>query len=490
MKRVKRFLKCIAFVLLVVLGMYFLGRLFDYKWDGDYDDNDYFNFKMIYDEPKDTLDVLYVGTSQIHRGIAPLNIWNEQEITGESLTIPALRSWLAYYMLEEALKYQSPRVVVLDGALLRSNTDYDTYNFRQLEQFKLSKTKIKAYIDCLGLEGKSLDNAIDKSFSFFRYHDRWDELNIKEFTASNEELAFLKGFLPVTTTVKASAFNHERNQNFSIDMSDRTLEYMEKIVQLCREKKAELVITQLPTDVWTDDCSEAIGEWADEHDIDFLDFTAQELQTEIGFNEDTDYADSNHVNFLGAEKISSYIGEYLKSNYEFAVHSDEIASAWDSNYEKWLEYRKTRVMKATKNVAEFFEMFDAKDYMILTAVSDEATNGLTDEEAQSLIENAGMPEDLRDLYRYSILTMTGGGEVITEKHSLKNSVSCNYTDGSELEITMKSVGYAVNGTVSIKVNGTEYASSGRGIKIVVYDKTNDEVICSRSFDTFNSPEDR
>lgn len=55
---------------------------------------------------------------------------------------------------------------------------------------------------------------------------------------------------------------------------------------------------------------------------------------------------------------------------------------------------------------------------------------------------------------------------------------------------MTSAGYSAGNKSSIVINGKEYSKNKRGLNIVVYDKTKDEVISSRIFDTWLMQDER
>ena len=231
-----RLVKAVAFLLLTVLIIGNLGEVFALKHE-TYEANNYYSFDYLYDIPKDTLDVVYIGTSQYHMGITPLEIWKEYGITGASFNSPSCRAWLAYYMMQEVLKYQSPKVVMIDAAILRGGNNYIAGNRRMIGQFRPSFMKFQALYDCLDLKGKSIDQMINTSFEFFAYHDKWDTRKEEDFTDDVSSLNYQKGYLLSTNCVPYSDMNHKENRKatmFSID--DRSLDYMEQIKKLCDEK--------------------------------------------------------------------------------------------------------------------------------------------------------------------------------------------------------------------------------------------------------------
>ena len=67
-----------------------------------------------YEEKKNSLDVLFLGDSSMYRSIIPAKLWKENGFTSYALGAPSVRTYALYYLLEEALKTQKPKVVVME----------------------------------------------------------------------------------------------------------------------------------------------------------------------------------------------------------------------------------------------------------------------------------------------------------------------------------------------------------------------------------------
>ncbi len=482
----KRLAKAVIFVLIIAIFMGKLGEIFAYKHDS-YETNNYYSFDYLYDLPKDSLDVVYLGTSQFHMGITPLEIWHEYGITGSSFSAPLCRAWMAYYMLEEILEYQNPKVVVLDAAVPRGGKNNIVANRRTIGRFKFSLRKLEALYNCLELEGGTIDEMINTSFEFFAYHDKWDSLTKRDFTNDVSTFAYQKGYLLTTSCVPYSSMKHEENQAVLIEqMDEKTVEYMAKIRDLCNKKGISLMITKLPSDMWNQTYSEMVGDWAEENQIPFLDMTQKKVLKAMDFNEEISYFDNNHLNHIGAETVSSYLGEYLVENYVFDSASQKNAEEWDADYRKYEDYRNVRLMEVSKNLCEFIELAKNPNYIVCFSIKDEATAGLTDREIEEL-KSLGIDTGFVQNYRGSLVAVVDNGTTVEQSYG-DDAQSCTYHPYENCEINLVSKGYDIGNTSSIQINGKEYSKNSRGLNIVVYDKETNEVISSNVFDT-NLPED-
>ena len=84
----------------------------------------------------------------------------------------------SYYLLEETLKYEKPKVVVFNVLAMKyDEPQKEAYNRLNLDGMKLSKEKIKA------VKASMMDdeNLIEYIFPLLRYHSRWSELTSEDF---------------------------------------------------------------------------------------------------------------------------------------------------------------------------------------------------------------------------------------------------------------------------------------------------------------------
>ena len=77
-----------------------------------------------YQQPKDSIDVLVIGTSMGYAGINTNVLWEEFGIASYILCSAEQPFWISYYTLQEALKTQHPKVILLDAKPAMYNLDY------------------------------------------------------------------------------------------------------------------------------------------------------------------------------------------------------------------------------------------------------------------------------------------------------------------------------------------------------------------------------
>ena len=113
---------------------------------------------------------------------------------------------------------------------------------------------------------------------------------------------------------------------------EKAEEYLTKIYELCEENEIELVLVTTPApDNWTYAKHNSVSDWADENDVKYLDMNLNVDEIQIDWAKDTRDG-GDHLNFLGATKLTAYFGSYLKDNYDLTDHrQDEVYSSWNED---------------------------------------------------------------------------------------------------------------------------------------------------------------
>ncbi len=304
-----------------------------------------------YEEPKNTLDVLYFGTSAVAHGISPLKVWDEFGIASYSLATEHQPPIMSYYLLKESLRFQEPKVIFLECNEFFIDIDYDNrvhFLRKVLDYMPLSKIKIQAVSEIV--RNSENQTFLKHFYPLITYHDRWEYLQKKDFQKVTTKNS-LKG-VDVCYEIfpcELPADFMQPGENDKIELDETGMSYLERIVQLCKTQNINLVLIAMPRKLWTNSKSEAIYKVANEFDLTFIDYNLVENSSKIGFDSNKDfYDDGGHLNAYGAEKISMSIGAFLMKKFEITDRRN------DPNYIKWfndLEYYKQEKL-------EFEEMLD------------------------------------------------------------------------------------------------------------------------------------
>lgn len=337
MKKGKIILKIIIFVIIGIVLLNILTTFLLPEWV--YQGEVTLTLRGMYNEPKNTMDAVFLGDSTVYKGISPLEIWNSQGITSYCYASPGQKLPLSYYLAKEFFEYQSPKVLFLEV-----NQGFDDSKSKEkeirkvLDNMKWGKNKLEA------LKDPWLDFSTYDKFTYFfpivRYHSRWNTLKENDcrrlFSQYND---VYKGY-QVTARVKSYTPKDYMKKDDSeyIRIGEKCAEYMEKIKKLCEEHGTKLVLLKLPSPRdWSYAAHEQMQIFAEEHQLDFIDMNEGE---EVKVKWEQDYEDEGfHMNVYGARKVSNYLGKYLKEKCGLEGHKEDSAytEKWDADYQKYLE---------------------------------------------------------------------------------------------------------------------------------------------------------
>ena len=112
----------------------------EYKLSASYE-----RMRGFYSLPKNTLDIVFIGTSHLYYGIVPMKLWEDYGITSYVLAQQQQIIECSYAYINEVLKYQSPKLIVLDIYSLLSGHTIPSINIirKSIDYMKWGMNKLK-----------------------------------------------------------------------------------------------------------------------------------------------------------------------------------------------------------------------------------------------------------------------------------------------------------------------------------------------------------
>lgn len=280
-------------------------------------------------------DVLFIGDCEVYESFVPAILWQEYGISSYVRGGAQQLVWHSYYMLEDALRYETPKTVVFNVLALKyGEPQKEAYNRLALDGMAWSKTKLDA-IHASKTDEESLASYI---WPLLRYHSRWKELTSEDFryAFADKPTVSHSGYLMQTDIVP---YEYQEGQK-PRPLADYTLpqtamDYLDRMRSLCEEKGIELILIKAPTDSifyhWYDEWDEQITAYAEKHQLSYYNFIP--LADEIGIDMTTDTYDAGvHLNVYGAEKMTRYFGKILTENHSAPDRRGDtaLAAVWDA----------------------------------------------------------------------------------------------------------------------------------------------------------------
>lgn len=397
----KQMARIVSVIILVVIIIISVGRVSDFLQLKE-SDNRYASFFT----EENQIDVIFIGSSHVRHGFFPMELWHDYGITSYNLagngnTIP-----VSYWTLVNALDYQTPKVVVMDvfdkwpG---RKFSEYWGQLHTSLDAFPLSVHKYRMVMDLVDDENMTDGNGTpvyDKRweilFDLGEYHTRWSSLVEEDFYDQSKlesNSAVWKGASPLDAIAPREEHIYTESDNLSYDEMSR--DYLERIIQLCADKNIDLLLINTGYDC-SDEAkyfADSINEIAEQYEIQYIDFTELDI---INFESDLQSSGHNtHVNFSGAEKFTSFIGQVLSEEYQLSDYrNDERYSSWGSDYQAFVN-DKVDYLRQQSSLDLYLLFLADDDYDIIIEVLDRS---IVDEDNNTyMLENLGIDtEKLND----------------------------------------------------------------------------------------------
>lgn len=346
MRKMFIFIRLVVFFTMLFFGIVILGKIFTPKWKNgtlsEMDGQDY-TINGYYKLPKNSIDVLFLGDSSIFKGVSPMEIYNQTGIASYNYSVSSARIYLLYYILEDAYKYQKPKVIMIDPlTLFYTEKEIEPERRKSFDYMKFSKVKYNMIND--NFFEFSLKEKLSYYFPLFRYHSRWNSINISNVkrTFGNYH-SITKGYIMSTKiNPRTSGFSYMEPSGKKVVMEDYTKKYLDMFVNFCKNNNIDLVFLGIPdTRAWGYEENEATKKIVNEYGIKYLDLN----NDSYGLDFTTDTEDKGvHFNLKGALKITNEITKYLKNNYDFVDHrSDSNYKMWNDDYIKYEKIKEVRL---------------------------------------------------------------------------------------------------------------------------------------------------
>ena len=289
-----------------------------------------------------TNDVIFLGDCEVYDNISPVALWENFGITSYVRGSPQQLVWHSYYLLEDILRHETPKVVFYSVPAMKNNEPRsEAYNRLTLDGMRLSTTKLRA-IDAAMTEN---EEKITYIFPILRFHDRWRELTAEDFKYFfNSNKVSFNGYM-LRTDIKAADFVPTGPILPSYDFGENSLKYLDKITELCKANGIELILIKTPSlfPYWYEQWDEQIIKYAAENDLQYI--NTLNLTEEIGLDFKTDtYNGGLSLNVFGAEKLSIFLGNYLTENYDITDHrtNDKLSGKWEAIMREYYSMKQTQ----------------------------------------------------------------------------------------------------------------------------------------------------
>lgn len=336
---VSRTIKILSFIIVVGFTLSFLQNFVFVNFGADK-----LRMEGFYKEERDTLDVVNIGASDVFFGYSCARAYQKCGYT--SYSIATYQNPISIYKAEidEMLKYQSPKQIVIEVNGILYNDDN-----------VLTESSLRRYFDNIPLSFEKIqhlqevvpnENMTSYIFPFVKYHSKIPTLrevysNTKELLAfRTKESAVLKGeFIDTSTNISGDCL--DVTKDFSkCSLSDMSEKYLYELLDYLDDKNLKNVIfVRYPHRIVDDDSyvryqrSNKVEEIVTQRGYDFINF--ERNINEIGLDMQKDFCDNEHMNVYGQRKFTDYFGEILCKKYDLNNSTTKLKSSDKRSLENW-----------------------------------------------------------------------------------------------------------------------------------------------------------
>ncbi len=302
--------KIIVFFAALFAILFFLQRLLMPKYMTDIVEG---ALTAEYYEETTNHEVLFVGDCEVYENFSPITLYQEYGISSYIRGSAQQLAWQSYYMLEDTLRYETPKVVVFNVLALKYNEPQsEAYNRMTLDGMRFSRTKI----DAVKASMTKNENLLDYLFPILRYHSRWPELSAEDFQYLFHRDKISHNGYYMRVDVRPAGGFPEPDILADYTLGSYAMGYLDRMRELCKANNIALILMKSPSlyPHWYDEWDAQIAAYAEKYGLDY--FNYEKLAGTVGIDYQTDTYDAGlHLNLDGAEKLSRYFGKYLKEAY-------------------------------------------------------------------------------------------------------------------------------------------------------------------------------
>lgn len=378
--RIRKLMRAICFCLLFVILFVFLSGAFIPRTGTTEDGMESRISKAYRGEPRDSIDTVFIGNSDIYRAISPVDLFHQTGITSAIAGRPNKQLSEVPGDIRDILRYQNPKTIVLETDCMFSGTnpgfkkgispleaeaakvdvasqapskatdadvvgqapskatDADVAGQAPSKATNAPQQNIFDKCKALLQEGDSAFlAALNYKFPLVKYHDNWKHLKLTTFLQPRGKYHFSNKGMAYANTVKAYPFGNEYMQlsgGKHAMLSEEKLDQFQKIYDLCDRNGIRLVLLTVPSaNTWNKGKSDTVKQLAKKYDLTYYDYNRQ-LPT--GFDWATDSKDGgNHLNYAGASAVTKDLAKKLTDDLTMNPTSltKKQKQQWKKDYE-------------------------------------------------------------------------------------------------------------------------------------------------------------
>ena len=264
--------------------------------------------------PKNSIEVIGYGSSHMWKTLNPIIMYEKYGIGAYNYGCNWQRLNTTLLFLEESLLFQSPKIVIVETyGINKIHKDVDVngeiYYTRAIKNFDGKRRYLKQVF------GNDWEKYFSYYFPLYIFHDNWVNLKKANFASIDYSWKYKKYMGGTFTDAIKEITIGKYTANTQKEINEDSIKILDRIMQLSKEHNFKVIFITVPYGTnETFDYSDAMTKYANDNGAIYIDLFKK--IDELKLDGKTDFQDLGHVNITGANKISNYLGKFIKDNYD------------------------------------------------------------------------------------------------------------------------------------------------------------------------------
>lgn len=299
-------------------------------------------WQELYNQPKNSIDLLFVGSSHGGMTFVPEIFDKELNISSFNMGNGGQTLVSSYFVLKEILETQQPKVVILEmyHTTLMGDTNFvgianNIFHMRSNKvkaDFFIKGTNVRNKIEFVLPPHSYNDSFIRKTIGviskkidgfLFGMDNSLSKAKVKVVAKKDKKTTyFYKGYCMSDNIADIREFKSLFDEDYEYPVHKKQLKYLYKIINLCRDKKNSLFFVTAPLpplsfdkdyvyEIYENQIYNYINQIALDNKIEYIDYNMVNKAKKNFINQD--FSDSHHLNYSGAQKVSKDLAKRIKS---------------------------------------------------------------------------------------------------------------------------------------------------------------------------------
>lgn len=297
----------------------------------------YHNIGGFYEEPEDSLDAVYIGSSNCFTYWNSLLAWGEYGISVYPYAGNSFLYFASEYYIREARKIQPDALYIVNINSLTDGQIEQTSMQNMIDYMPPSLNKLQMINHLVEIGDFSMADRMEFYLPMILFHSRWEELteyDVERPLDGRKGSAVFDQYLKTSTDITEGYVLTEKERS----LSDKIIQSTDSLLDYCEEENVKVLFVTVPQAKLEDKRVErlnALNTYIESRGFTVLNYLPD--PEGLGLDIKTDFYNTAHTNIHGSAKYTYHLSQYLIEHYGFTdKRQDGDYTAWNQAYDSYL----------------------------------------------------------------------------------------------------------------------------------------------------------